>query len=76
MPTVGLVGLAIWHKDVGYARELAREGNTALPINAAVHEAYKATVRRAGHEGHAATLLRYWELLNDAAEREFQPADR
>jgi len=72
----GLGGLAIWHKDVGYAREVARETGTALPIIAAVHEAYKATVRRAGpEEGHAATLLRYWELLNDAANREFQPAD-
>ncbi|MFC7141840.1 NAD(P)-dependent oxidoreductase [Halosimplex aquaticum] len=73
----GLGGLAIWHKDLGYAREVARENNTALPMNAAVHEAYKATIRRAGpEEGHAATLLRYWELLNDAADREFQPADR
>ncbi|WP_436924255.1 NAD(P)-dependent oxidoreductase [Halosimplex amylolyticum] len=71
----GLGGLAIWHKDIGYAREVARENDTALPINAAVHEAYKATVRRAGpDEGHAATLLRYWELLNDAADRDFQPA--
>jgi 3-hydroxyisobutyrate dehydrogenase-like beta-hydroxyacid dehydrogenase len=72
----GLGGLAIWHKDIGYARDVARENGTALPINAAVHEAYKATTRRAGpDEGHAATLLRYWELLNDAAEREFQPAE-
>jgi len=72
----GLGGLAIWHKDLGYAREVARENGTALPINAAVFEAYKATVRRAGpEEGHAATLLRYWELLNDATERAFQPAD-
>ncbi|WP_123534702.1 NAD(P)-dependent oxidoreductase [Halosimplex salinum] len=71
----GLGGLAIWHKDVGYARDVAREGNTALPIGAAVHEAYKATVRRTGpDDGHAATLLRYWELLNDATDREFQPA--
>ncbi|QLH78894.1 NAD(P)-dependent oxidoreductase [Halosimplex rubrum] len=72
----GLGGLAIWHKDIGYARDVARETGTALPINAAVHEAYKATVRRAGpEEGHAATLLRYWELLNDATERAFQPAN-
>jgi 3-hydroxyisobutyrate dehydrogenase-like beta-hydroxyacid dehydrogenase len=72
----GLGGLAIWHKDLGYARDVARETGTALPINAAVHEAFKATVRRAGSEGgHAATLLRHWELLNDAAERSFQPAD-
>ncbi len=73
----GLGGLAIWHKDLGYAREVGRENNTALPTIAVVHEAYKATVRRAGpDEGHAATLLRYWELLNDAVDREFQPADR
>ncbi|ELZ24096.1 2-hydroxy-3-oxopropionate reductase [Halosimplex carlsbadense 2-9-1] len=72
----GLGGLAIWHKDIGYAREVARETGTALPINGAVHEAYKTTVRRAGpDEGHAATVLRYWELLNDAGERAFQPAD-
>jgi 3-hydroxyisobutyrate dehydrogenase-like beta-hydroxyacid dehydrogenase len=72
----GLGGLAIWHKDIGYAREVARGNGTALPVNAAVHEAYKAATRRAGaDEGHAATLLRYWELLNDAADREFQPAE-
>ncbi|QPV62710.1 NAD(P)-dependent oxidoreductase [Halosimplex litoreum] len=72
----GLGGLAIWDKDLGYARDVARETGTALPINAAVHEAYKATVRRAGSdEAHAATLLRYWELLNDAGERAFQPAE-
>jgi len=71
----GLGGLAIWHKDIGYAREVAHGAGTALPINAAVHEAYKATDRRASsEEGHAATVLRYWELLNGAAERAFQPA--
>lgn len=71
----GLGGLAIWDKDLGYARDAARASGTALPVNAAVHEAYKTTVRRAGpDEGHAATLLRYWELLNDAGERSFQPA--
>jgi len=71
----GLGGLAIWHKDIGYARQVARENGTALPVNAAVHEAFKATLRRAGPaEGHAATLVRYWELLNDAGERAFQPA--
>lgn len=72
----GLGGLEIWHKDIGYARDVARESGTGLPIAVAIHEAYKATVRRAGpEEGHAATLLRYWELLNDAGNREFRPAD-
>jgi 3-hydroxyisobutyrate dehydrogenase-like beta-hydroxyacid dehydrogenase len=72
----GLGGLAIWDKDIGYARETARANGTALPVNAAVHEAYKTTRRRAGpEEGHSATLLRYWELLNDAGERAFQPAE-
>ena len=67
----GLGSLAIWHKDIGYARDVARENATALPVNAAIHEAYKATVRRvAPDEGHASTLLRYWERLNDAESRE------
>lgn len=62
----GLGGLAIWHKDIGYARQVAHDNNTALPINAAVHEAYKATVRTVEEdEGHAATLIKYWRRLND-----------
>lgn len=62
----GLGGLAIWNKDIGYARQVAHENNTALPINAAVHEAYKATVRNVKEdEGHAATLIKYWRQLND-----------
>jgi 3-hydroxyisobutyrate dehydrogenase-like beta-hydroxyacid dehydrogenase len=66
----GLGGLAIWHKDIGYAREYARENNTALPLNAVVHEAYKATVRRADeNEGHASALVKYWLALNDAHHR-------
>lgn len=66
----GLGGLAIWHKDVGYAREFAREQGTALPLAAALHEAYKATVRRAGEdEGHASALVKYWLALNDAEDR-------
>lgn len=68
----GLGGLAIWHKDVGYAREIAQENDTALPLNGAVHEAYKATMKRNddGHdEGDSAQLLTYWELLNDAERR-------
>ena len=67
----GLGALAIWNKDIGYAREVAHENHTALPINGVVHEAYKATVRRADEdEGHAATLVKYWKLLNDAEHRE------
>ncbi len=68
----GLGGLAIWHKDVGYAREVARENDTALPLNGVVHEAYKATMRRnddGEDEGDSAQLLTYWELLNDAGSR-------
>ncbi|MFC4440389.1 MULTISPECIES: NAD(P)-dependent oxidoreductase [Natrialbaceae] len=63
----GLGGLAIWHKDINYARQVARENGTSLPLNAAVNEAYKATVRRTDeNEGHAATLIKYWQLLNNA----------
>ena len=66
----GLGGLAIWHKDIGYAREFAHENGTALPLNGVVHEAYKATVRRADEgEGHAAALIEYWQTLNDAENR-------
>jgi len=66
----GLGGLAIWHKDIGYARDVARENGTALPLNGVVHEAYKATTRRAGEdEGHAAALVKYWLALNDAEDR-------
>ena len=66
----GLGGLAIWHKDVGYAREYARENGTALPLAAVVHEAYKATVRRSGEgDGHASALVKYWLALNDAEDR-------
>jgi len=66
----GLGGLAIWHKDIGYAREFAREQGTALPLAAVLHEAYKTTVRRAGDGvGHASALVSYWLALNDAAER-------
>ena len=66
----GLGGLAIWHKDIGYAREFAHENETALPLNGVVHEAYKATIRRVGeNEGHAAALIKYWEALNDATGR-------
>lgn len=66
----GLGGLAIWHKDIGYARQVAYENGTALPLNGVVHEAYKAVAPRASEdEGHASTLIRYWEMLNGADER-------
>jgi 3-hydroxyisobutyrate dehydrogenase-like beta-hydroxyacid dehydrogenase len=66
----GMGGLAIWDKDIGYARAVAREQGTALPLNAVVHEAYKATRRRAGEdEGDASALLTYWLALNDAEDR-------
>jgi 3-hydroxyisobutyrate dehydrogenase-like beta-hydroxyacid dehydrogenase len=66
----GLGGLAIWHKDVGYAQRVAAERGTALPLGSVVHDAYEATARRAGdEEGHAATILRHWERLNDAGCR-------
>lgn len=62
----GMGGLAIWHKDLGYGLGVAREGNTATPILDAVFGAYKHAVRTADDdEGHAATVLRYWETLND-----------
>jgi 3-hydroxyisobutyrate dehydrogenase-like beta-hydroxyacid dehydrogenase len=61
----GLGGLAIWHKDIGYARQVARENDTALPLAGVVHEAYKATNRRVDEsEGHAAALIEYWRMLN------------
>ncbi|MFC6725413.1 NAD(P)-dependent oxidoreductase, partial [Halobium palmae] len=66
----GLGGLAIWSKDVGYAREFARENGTALPLAAVVHEAYEAATRRSDErEKHAAALISYWLALNDAADR-------
>lgn len=66
----GLGALTIWNKDIGYARQVAHENHTALPINGIVHEAYKATMRRTGeNEGHAATLIKYWETLNDTGNR-------
>jgi 3-hydroxyisobutyrate dehydrogenase-like beta-hydroxyacid dehydrogenase len=66
----GMGGLAIWDKDIGYARDYAREHGTGLPLNAVVHEAYKATRRRSGpDEGDASALIEYWLALNDAEDR-------
>ncbi len=70
----GLGGLAIWHKDIGYARQVAREHDTALPLAAVLHEAYKATIRRVDEtEGHASALVTYWMGLNDAESRSGKP---
>lgn len=70
----GLGGLTIWNKDIGYARQVAHENHTALPINGVVHEAYKATIRRAREdEGHAAALIKYWKTLNEAENRDGTP---
>jgi 3-hydroxyisobutyrate dehydrogenase-like beta-hydroxyacid dehydrogenase len=67
----GLGALTIWNKDIGYARDVAHENHTALPINGVVHEAYKATMKRVTEdEGHAATLVKYWKQLNDAEHRD------
>jgi len=61
----GLGGLAIWDKDLGYALEAARNDNTALPLTASVHEAYKTGSRLADDgEGGAATIKKYWRALN------------
>jgi 3-hydroxyisobutyrate dehydrogenase-like beta-hydroxyacid dehydrogenase len=66
----GLGGLSIWNKDIGYARQVAHENRTALPLTGVVHEAYKATTRRVTEdEGHASALITYWQALNDATDR-------
>jgi 3-hydroxyisobutyrate dehydrogenase-like beta-hydroxyacid dehydrogenase len=67
----GLGTRAIWQKDLGYAREFAREQGTALPLTGVVHQAYKATDRRAAAEaGHASALIQYWLARNDAMDRD------
>ena len=61
----GLGGLAIWDKDLGYALDVAREDDVAMPLTSMVHEAYKHGHRVADEgEGDAATVARYWEALN------------
>lgn len=62
----GLGGLAIWDKDLGYALDVARQDDIAMPLTSMVHETYKHGNRVAGpDEGHAATIARYWRALND-----------
>lgn len=61
----GLGGLAIWHKDLGYALDIAKEEDTATPITNAVYEAYKYGIQAAGeNEGNDTAILKYWETLN------------
>jgi 3-hydroxyisobutyrate dehydrogenase-like beta-hydroxyacid dehydrogenase len=61
----GMGGRRIWQKDVGYALDVARQNNTALPLSSGVHEAYKATARVSdSNEGHAAAIIQYWQRLN------------
>ncbi|WP_276253082.1 hypothetical protein [Halomontanus rarus] len=62
-----LGGLSIWHKDIGYIKQVPTENDTAVPLNSLIHEACKAATRRVtDEEGHAAALIRYWQRLNDA----------
>jgi 3-hydroxyisobutyrate dehydrogenase-like beta-hydroxyacid dehydrogenase len=61
----GLGGLAIWDKDLGYALDVARKEDIAMPLTSLVHEAYKHGHRVATEEqGDATTIARYWEALN------------
>lgn len=61
----GMGGRRIWQKDIGYAVDLARRTDTAIPLSSDVHEAYKATARSAGaDQGHAAAIVEHWRRLN------------
>lgn len=61
----GMGSLAIWHKDVGYALDVAHANDTALPIASAVREIYKSTVRNAGpDEGNATAVIQHWRRCN------------
>lgn len=63
----GMGGLAIWHKDLGYALDAAEIAHSATPITNTVFEAYKHGVRTASDdERNDTAILRYWEHLNDA----------
>ncbi len=65
-PIEGLGALSIWDKDLGYALDVARQDDIAMPLISLVHETYKHGNRVAGEdEGHAATIARYWRALND-----------
>jgi 3-hydroxyisobutyrate dehydrogenase-like beta-hydroxyacid dehydrogenase len=61
----GMGGLRIWHKDIGYALDVASEENVATPLTDVVYEAYKHTMRGIeDDEGHAAAIVRHWRRLN------------
>jgi 3-hydroxyisobutyrate dehydrogenase-like beta-hydroxyacid dehydrogenase len=61
----GLGTVGIWDKDLGYALDVAREDDVAMPLTAMVHEVYKHANRVGGEEeGDAATIARYWRALN------------
>jgi 3-hydroxyisobutyrate dehydrogenase-like beta-hydroxyacid dehydrogenase len=61
----GLGGLRIWHKDIGYALDVASEERVATPLADMVYEAYKHTMRGIDEdEGHAAAIIRHWRALN------------
>lgn len=60
----GMGGLRIWHKDLGYALEVAREEDVPLPLTSAGHELYKAGRRAAGsREKSAEAVMYYWRRL-------------
>lgn len=62
----GLGTVAIWDKDLGYALDVARTDDIAMPLTSLVHEVYKHANRAADEgEGDAATIARYWRALND-----------
>lgn len=60
----GMGGLGIWHKDLGYALEVARERDVPLPLSSAGHELYKAGRRAAEpDENCPEAVMRYWQRL-------------
>lgn len=61
----GMGTLAIWNKDLGYALDVGRRTDTAMPLTAMVHEIYKYADRFADpDEGDASTIATYWRALN------------
>ncbi|MCU4975612.1 NAD(P)-binding domain-containing protein [Halobacteria archaeon AArc-m2/3/4] len=66
----GLGGLGIWHKDLGYALEVARENDVPTPLTNAGHELYKAGRRAAGPTENAPEAVQYyWERLCADSDR-------
>jgi 3-hydroxyisobutyrate dehydrogenase-like beta-hydroxyacid dehydrogenase len=67
----GMGGLGIWHKDLGYALDVAREDDIPLPLTSSGHELYKAGRHAAGPgENCAEAVMRYWERLRSEAGSE------